>query len=163
MLASLALAVTAVQAAAPPVNTEFDFWVGKWSSEGRMRSAPGKDEWTVTKGTNIIKKQLKNQVIEENFSMTGFAGRSWTMYHAPSKTWRQTWVDDSGAYLTFTGGWNAETKQMILTQTFPQRGEQFSRMVFRDFTKTGFTWDWQLSTDNQKTWETQWLLTYKRK
>ncbi len=138
-------------------NTEntFDFWVGKWDAS-----------WNDSlKGTNIIKKTLKDKVVEENFSYNdkSFIGRSWSMFDANTKTWKQTWVDDAGAYLLFSGG--QEGKDVILSMTEPrvQKGKTvYMRMIFFNIEKDSFDWDWQSSEDKEK-WTSNWAIKYKRK
>ncbi len=141
-------------------DTQFDFWVGDWELTGKSRNSPGKDEFTETKAKNSINKILNGKVIQENFSMTGFNGKSWTAYNPTTKKWKQTWVDDSGAYLLFDGGMEAEGMTLHLTNGAP--GTKM-RMTFREVKKDSFKWLWQRSTDEGKTWETQWELNYRRK
>lgn len=155
MLVTLALAQTVM---AEPAH-QLDFWVGSWELTGRSRNAPGQDKWTETKAKNVIRKVHKGKVIEESFRMTGFAGQSWSVYNPNSKRWNQTWVDDSGGYITLSG--NYADGKMILTQTNTPPGTSM-RMVFSEIKKDSFRWDWQRSTDQGKTWETQWELQYKR-
>lgn len=157
MLLSICLAVAQAASTGP---TSLDFWIGDWEITGRSRNAPGKDEWTETKATNQIRKTLKGMVIEESFRMIGFSGKSSSVFFAPKKVWRQTWVDDTGAYLLFEGG--VEEGNMVLHMKNASPGTQM-RMTWRDVTKQSFTWHWQRSTDEGKTWETQWELNYKRK
>lgn len=159
--AFITLAMT--QSPTPPVNTEFDFWLGEWECVGKSRTKPGEDQWTETKTTNSIRRILKSQVIEENFSMPGFEGRSHTVYDARNKQWRQTWVDSSGAYLVFVGGKVADT--MVLNQVMGANAPAGlkMRMVFSKIAATSLQWDWQRSADDGKTWETQWNLAYRRK
>lgn len=153
----LALILINLSMALKSQNTEntFDFWVGKWDAY-----------WSDSlKGTNIIKKTLKDKVVEENFSFNDktFIGRSWSVFDANTKTWKQTWVDDAGAYLVLTGG--QEGKDVILTMTEPriQKGKTvYMRMIFYNIEKDNFDWDWQSSEDKEK-WTSVWAIKYKRK
>lgn len=140
-------------------ESAFDFWVGEWILTGKSRNAPGKEEYTDTKATNSIKKVLNGKVVEENFSMSGFKGRSWTTYNPRTKKWNQTWVDDTGSYLLFEGA--TDQDGMTLNQTNCPPGIKM-RMTFRDIKKDSIKWLWQRSSDDGKTWETQWELNYKR-
>lgn len=83
-----------------PCNTpearQFDFWIGEWNltwgDEG--------------KGTNIITSTLGGCVILENFDGTPsitLKGMSVSTFNARSGKWEQTWVDNQGGYLDFTG------------------------------------------------------------
>ncbi|MBX3118656.1 MAG: hypothetical protein KF784_06295 [Fimbriimonadaceae bacterium] len=159
--ALIAFSSIAVGQTAAAVPNDMDFWVGNWECTGKSRTAPGKDEWTDTKSTNVIKKTLGGKVIEENFSMQGFNGRSWSVWSAQKKKWSQTWVDDSGGYLLFEGGKVGDT--VVLQQTNVIRAGVSMRMVFSEIKKESFTWSWQMSKDEGKSWEDQWVLKYKRR
>lgn len=137
-----------------------DFWVGEWSCKGKSRNAPGKDEWTATTAKNSIKREFKGRVIQENFSMAGFEGKSWTVWNPNRKIFQQTWVDDSGSYIALEGGLDGD--KVVLNQLLGPMAPFKMRMVFQNFTSNGFQWLWQRSTDEGKTWETQWELNYKK-
>lgn len=149
------------QTIAPPAEASaMDFWVGKWTATGRSRSAPEKDEWSETKATNEITKRLDQKVIHEQFKMDEFVGESWSVYNPRKKIWQQTWVDNSGAYLTFEGGMQGD--KLVLNQiNIPPTAGFKMRMEFSNISKDSFDWNWQRSKDGE-TWETQWELHYKR-
>lgn len=138
-----------------PEASRFDFWLGQWELT-----------WADSgHGTNHITKSLGNCVIQEQFrdlSPNGFAGMSVSVYDPQARLWRQTWVDNSGGYMVFTGGW--ENDRMTLSRTITKRDgtEVMQRMVFHDITEISFTWDWQASTDKGATWEMKWQILYKR-
>ena len=67
--------------------------------------------------SNSIKHALDGCVIEENFvggPETPLQGRSFSMFDAPSGKWKQTWVDNQGAYLDFVGEF--KDGQMVLAR-----------------------------------------------
>lgn len=137
--------------------TTFDFWVGSWDAY-----------WNDSlKGTNTITKAMNNKVVEENFVQNdkGYFGKSWSVFDSAAGVWRQTWVDDTGAYLSFTGG--KEGDKVILSKTDSRKGkngkEVFMRMVFSNIKQQSFDWDWQSSEDSKNTWKTMWAIRYKRK
>jgi len=142
-----------------PEFSQFDFWVGNWHAS-RIDS-----EGKVQKGTNIITKELGGCVIEENFA-TGdntFIGRSLSMYNSVKKIWQQTWVDNAGSYLDFTGGLDGD--RMILWRNAVTKSgkEILQRMVFYDITSESFTWNWESSSDKGVTWNLLWQISYKKK
>lgn len=142
-----------------PAERQFDFWIGEWECSGRMNQGAGK--WQETRGRNTIRKILKDKIVEENFEMPGFTGRSVSAYNATQKKWFQTWVDDGGAYIALTGGMRG--KEMILsTAPVPQKPNAFSRMVFSQITEEGFRWRWEGTKDGGKSWTLQWELNYRR-
>ncbi len=132
----------------------FDFWVGNWNAY-----------WNDSlKGTNTITKTLKDKVVEENFKINdkSFFGRSWTVYDSTNKIWQQTWVDDAGAYLVFTGGREGDKVILKMAPKKDNTGKiKISRMVFFNIKPDSFDWDWQSSYD-QKFWTSNWLIHYKR-
>lgn len=140
---------------AAPEASQFDFWLGQWDLT-----------WADSgQGTNHITKPLGNCVIQEQFrdlAPNGFAGMSVSVYDPQAKLWRQTWVDNSGGYMVFTGGWAND--RMTLSRTITKRDgtEVIQRMVFHDIAADSFVWDWQASTDNGATWEMKWQIFYKR-
>ncbi|MCE9557424.1 MAG: DUF1579 family protein [Armatimonadetes bacterium] len=162
MVASLGAIIVFANAFGQEPAKALDFWVGEWKLEGRSRVAPGKDEWTPTKATNTIKKTLSGKVIEENFATDGYNGRSWSMFDPKTKSWNQSYVDDSGAYLLFKGGPQGDTFVFEQTNIPADKPKLKMRMVFLDIKPDSFKWHWMSSKDKGKTWENQWELNYTR-
>lgn len=126
--------------------SDLDFWLGSWTCT---------DPADGSVGTNTVTRVLGDRVVEESFAMTDAAGttlngRSWTVLD-PTRGWCQTWVDDQGSYLDFTGG---PTEEGLVLARPGQR------MVFRDVTAQGFTWDWE--KDAGDGWQLVWRLVYAR-
>jgi hypothetical protein len=130
-----------------PGVDELDFWIGEWTctdaSDGSI-------------GTNSISRVLSEKVVEERFHIVDAAGqelngRSWSV-HDPQRGWLQTWVDDQGTYLDFTGAATAEGF------VFARDGQ---RMVFREVARDSFTWDWERRTNAG--WQLIWRLEYERR
>ncbi len=83
-----------------PESKQLDFWVGDWElayvDEGKTKAS-----------RNRITRTLDGCAILEEFNGapgTKLLGRSYSAYDRLTKQWKQTWVDNSGAYLDFTGG-----------------------------------------------------------
>lgn len=147
----------------PPCSQEeakqFDFWIGTWDLE--WTDAQGK----IQKGTNTINKILNGCVIEENFNGGGspaYLGKSHSMFDTQSGKWKQTWVDNGGAYLDFTGEMN--DGKMILQREFISKGGKkiMQRMTFYNIQKDSLEWVWEGSQDEGKSWKINWKLNYKR-
>ncbi|MEJ2194539.1 MAG: hypothetical protein P8X73_06715 [Ignavibacteriaceae bacterium] len=103
-------------------------------------------------------------MIEENFNGNpgvDFKGKSFSVYNNTQKIWQQTWVDDQGSYMVFTGG--MEDDQMILSRKITRnKKELIQRMVFYNISKDEFDWNWESSKDDSKTWQLNWKLHYTR-
>lgn len=142
-----------------PEADGLDFWVGTWDLRWTAASGEGA-------GTNVITRDLGGCVIHERFQdiNTGFAGESVSVY-TPSG-WRQTWVDNSGGYLLFTGDTHDDgtVSEMRMAPFENASGEmQTNRMMWEDVTDDSLTWRWQASTDDGATWSDTWVIYYTRR
>lgn len=139
-----------------------NFWVGEWQLN--WIDANGK----AATGENSITKLWDGKVIQENFKgltgqNAGYEGKSWSVYDAKTKKWKQTWVDSQGGYLDLVGGVEGENRYFE-RQTINRNGKTVTmRMTFHDITPNRFVWDWASSTDDKKTWQPIWQITYTRK
>lgn len=165
LLFLLLLPLTAsAQPDAPPCQApeaaQLDFWLGAWDLTWTDDDGEGR-------GTNTLTKTLDGCVVHERFESTdGFRGESVSVYDARRGAWRQTWVDNRGGYLLFTGGPDADGRMDLRTAPFtnPQTGEeQVNRMIWTDVSDDALTWRWQASTDGGATWEDHWTIRYTRR
>lgn len=159
---TLSIAVTHAQVTEEPCSapeaSQFDFWVGKWQLDWKD------PDGTIKNGTNAVNKILGSCVIEENFTSgdSTFFGKSVSVYNPAKKLWQQTWVDNSGAYLDFTGGMEGD-KMILKRKAVTKKGtEVLQRMVFYGISNSEFYWDWEYSSDEGKTWSLVWKIHYTR-
>ena len=143
-----------------PESRQFDFWLGKWEVEW-------KDKEGITRtGSNNVIALFDSCVIEENFNGqpgTELVGKSFSVYDKKEKKWKQTWVDNSGAYLDFTGNYN-DGKMILSRRTIDNTGSAlYQRMIYYNISGNSFDWNWEISHDNGKNWELRWKLHYVRK
>jgi hypothetical protein len=144
-----------------PRQQQFSFWVGEWEA-----SWPGQNGTAAGHGTNSIRRILDNCVVEENFSggdSMPLRGVSVSLFDTRSGKWKQTWVDNQGGYLDFTGEFR--DGQMILARraTRPDGSAILQRMVYKNITSEEFDWSWESSTDEGKTWKVAWPIHYRRR
>jgi len=138
-------------------KNDFDFWLGDWKVEWTDQTGQAQS------GTNSIQKILNGKVIEENFSAGSFTGKSVTLFDSTNNIWKQTWVDNNGGYMTFTGGMEKD-KMLLYWNTIDKNGKPVKfRMIFSDIQKDNIKWDWEKSTDDGISWTLAWQLNYKRK
>jgi len=131
---------------------QFNFWLGEWDCTWGENN----------KATNIVLHIMDGKIIQENFSAPELKGMSVSVYDPERKLWCQTWVDNSGSYLDFTGGFN--NGKMILSRDAIVRGEACKqRMVWYNIEADQFDWNWERSDDGGNTWRVQWQIKYKRK
>ena len=134
--------------------SQFDFWLGDW------RVSWGEGE----KGTNRVQKILGDCVIQEEFDGrpgVELIGKSLSTYDVERGCWLQTWVDNSGGYLDFNGGWQGD--KMVLSRQVPgTEGDTRQRMVWFDIQPDSLTWNWERSEDGGQSWQILWQLKYQR-
>ena len=133
-------------------ENQFDFWLGEWSVIW------GEDG----KGTNHIERILDGKIIQENFIAPDLHGMSVSSYDPERGLWCQTWVDNNGTYLDFTGKF--EDNRMILSRDALVKGQACKqRMVWSDIQENRLEWNWERSDDNGKSWRVLWQIHYTRK
>ena len=140
-----------------PEYRQLDFWVGDWDAKW----APSEGDTGI--GSNHITRSYEGCVIEEHFDghpAQHLMGHSVSMYVAPTKMWRQTWVDNEGGYIDLSGGPQPNGDFVLTTPVRPNG--KISRMIFTDIKPDSFTWRWQSSADG-KAWADSWVIEYTRK
>jgi hypothetical protein len=165
LLASSTVLLSAVAAQSPPpspcaaTSTEFDFWIGDWTVRW---TGPDQRE---LEGRNRVRRALDGCAIMEEFDGapgSPLKGISVSVYDPKRKVWKQTWVDNQASYLDFEGGF-ADGRMVLARSSAEVNGKPVhQRMVFHGITRDAFTWDWQRSRDDGKSWETTWQLRYTR-
>ena len=139
---------------------EFDFWLGQWKAA--WPAGQGSPAGT---GTNHITSAFDGCVVQEQFNGAPgmpLRGGSYSVYVPQAKAWKQTWVDNQGGYLDFSGG--MESGSMILSRDglTPQGQQVKQRMVWKNITHDAFDWSWERSTDGGKSWTVVWPIHYTR-
>jgi hypothetical protein len=140
---------------AAPELRQFDFWVGEWDLT-----------WEGGSGTNRVHRVLDACAVEENFSGSDadgqLRGMSLSVYDTAQRQWRQTWVDNQGSYLDFTGG--LKDGRMVLGREAIADGKRFAqRMIFYNITPNALDWSWERSDDGGRSWRPLWKIHYARR
>lgn len=139
---------------------QFDFWLGNWKAIWTTNDGIKKT------GSNYVIELFDGCVIEENFDGepgNELKGKSFSVYEAREKLWKQTWVDNNGSYLDFSGGFQ-DGKMILSRNSKDKNGSPIKqRMVYYNITENDFDWKWEISGDIGKTWELKWKIHYTRK
>jgi len=138
-----------------PEARQFDFWIGEWDVTW------GEGE----RGTNRIESILNDRVILENFDgnpAMPFRGMSVSVYSPQRGCWQQTWVDDTGNYWAFSGGF-ADRRMTLATDDFVAGQPVKRRMVWYNIAPDSLDWNWERSDDGGATWKVLWALHYRRR
>ena len=167
LIAASVLALPAVAAAQtaptlPKANAcadaehgQFDFWVGRW-----VVNPTGKDK--------VVAESLIEKVygcgIRENWmpKVPNGDGGSLSIYVPKEKGWRQTWIDSSGAYVDFKGGWNGQA--MVLTGDWPgpDGKPNLVRMTYTRNPDGSVRQAGAASKDGGQSWTPSFDFTYRR-
>lgn len=137
--------------------SDFDFWIGEWD----LSWSDGSHE---VHGHNVISRVLNDRVILEEFDGRPGAdlrGMSVSTISPETGLWHQTWVDDNGGYLDFSGG--LRDGDMVLEREATRDGATFrQRMLWTEIGPDSIEWRWQRSPDVGAPWETVWAVSYRR-
>ncbi len=151
----------APDACSAPQIHQFDFWIGDW--DAAWTAEDGKP----ARGTNRVERILDGCVVAETFEAADgertFRGRSHSVWDPRAQLWRQTWVDNNGSYLDFTGGMSGERMILRRDATLADGSRAQQRMVFRAIERDRFDWDWEVSRDGGATWQLRWQIRYTRR
>ena len=146
---------------AAPEQKQLEFWVGEWDL-----TWPGQKQGETDHGTNTIRRVLETCVVQENFSGESamhLHGMSVSIFDTRAGKWKQTWVDNEGAYLDFVGEFKDGKMILARDAVRPDGTKAIQRMVFKNISRNEFDWSWESSIDGGKTWQVQWPIHYKRK
>jgi hypothetical protein len=137
-------------------SRQLDFWVGHWSVS--PKGAPNRKA-----ATSLIEKLYSGCAIRENWMpLHGGAGGSFSSYLPGKNAWQQLWVDSSGSWVNFTGGWDGHA--MVLEGVWPVPGhpQQKTRMSYRLLPDGSVEQSGVTSDDDGKNWQPGFDLIYTR-
>jgi hypothetical protein len=150
---ALAATPTLAQTAPPcqePERRQFDFWVGDWDVYDSASQ--------VMVARSTIEKLYGGCAVRENWKpLKGTGGGSLNAWRPDEKGWRQTWLDSSGAWAEFRGGW---TGTAIVIQG--DWGGTLTRMTYTPNPDGTVRQSGETSADKGATWKPTFDLTYRR-
>jgi hypothetical protein len=140
-----------------PEYRQLDFWVGDWDVTASGAVA----------GESHVERMLEGCVVYENWTgASGVTGKSFNIWDATTKEWRQTWVDSTGTLTEFHGSLvdgNMVYRAHGLTPGPDGKlAETHQRMTFFDQKGTVRQLG-ELSNDEGTTWRVSYDLLYTRK
>lgn len=138
---------------------QLDFWVGNWALEFDRPNGG-----VALASNRITRDEYGACVITEHFEQAdiGYVGTSVSIYDPQLRTWRQTWVDNSGGVFVLTGG-PVTGQDHVFEMRTVDRGSQgtIQRMIWQDVREDSLTWRWQSETPAGD-WVDTWVLRYRR-
>lgn len=149
-----------LQATAPPCaepeRSQLDFWVGQWDVY-----QTGSEQLVAH---SLIEKLYDGCAIRENWMpLKKAGGGSLSSYDPRARKWRQTWVDSSGATVTFDG--ELRDADMVLEGNWPDLlgpgKDALVRMTYARLPGGSVRQAGVQSTDGGKTWQPSFDFTYR--
>lgn len=150
----LAQSATPASPCQAPEYRQFDFWIGEWE----VYNPSG-----VKVGDSRIERIIGSCVLLENYSgRKGYEGKSFNVYDASAKQWKQFWVDNGGAVLEFSGTFRADTLEYRAT-TKESAGTKLHRLSFYPLAPDSVRQLWEQSTNGGANWGVAFDGRYVRK
>lgn len=165
---SIACLFTCIAAAAQnkpcsaPVYRQFDFWLGEWEAFGVNGKKAGDSKISIMLDSCIILEEWTSTSVTNGLR---YAGKSYNTYNAAKKSWQQYWVDNAAGVTEYFNGHYNDSK-MILETDNEKQGEtayKIQKMTFYNLAPDKVRQHGESSTDNGKTWKTDFDLEYRRK
>lgn len=158
----LSLAGWSQRACNDSVHRQFDFWIGQWEAFGPQGKKAGDSK---------VELILDSCIILENWSSTAtingkqYSGKSYNTWNAATGKWQQYWVDNMGGVTEYFNGHYEEKKMILQTANIPQADgkSKIMRMTFFDLDPDRVRQFGESSTDDGKTWKTDFDLEYRRR
>lgn len=155
-LSALLIVAALAQTPTPPVNHDFDFWVGDWEVTNQTNGKKA--------GENHIEPRHGGRVLVESYTTPGkYTGMSLNAYDGLAKRWHQCWMDNAGGVLDLYGGL-VDGKMVMTGETSQSNGaKQLERITWTPNADGSVRQHWEQSTDSGKAWITVFDGLYKRK
>ena len=150
-------------------RNDFDFLVGTWKVYHRMlkERLKGSTDWAEFEGDTVDRKilnglgNLDENIIHMN---TGpVHAITLRLFDPHSKEWSIHWsTDRTGALDIPMIGSFTDGQGKFYAQEICEGKHVYSRFIWSKITTNSCQWEQALSTDGGKTWETNWIMEFKR-
>jgi len=144
------------------VYRQFDFWIGEWEAYNLKGQKAGDSKIELILDSCII---LENWTSASVIKGLRYAGKSYNTYNAATKKWQQYWVDNMGGVTEYFNGHYENNKMILQTENVKQSDGSFKiqKMTFFRLSPDKVRQLGESTTDDGKTWKTDFDLEYRRK
>ena len=168
----MAVAVSAAEAPNAPARDgqhDFDFEFGTWHATVSRLTKPltGSTTWVTYEGPSVVHKVWDGRANLGEIDLSGHAGRirglSLRLYDPTSNQWRISWANAADGLIgtAMVGGFVNGRGEFYDQETYEGRAV-FVRFIFSDITATTFRLEQAFSADGGRTWEPNWVATFRR-
>ena len=150
-------------------RNDFDFLIGTWKVHHRSlkQRLKGSTEWLEFYGDTVCRKilnglgNLDENIIQRN---TGpVHAMTLRLFNPASREWSIYWSTDLTGTLDvpMVGGFKDGRGEFYSQEVFESQ-HIYSRFIWSKITVTSCQWEQAFSIDGGKTWETNWIMEFKR-
>ena len=151
---------------------DFDFLVGEWQTTQRKMVKPlsGSDEWETATGT-VVNYRMFDGIFyaalldELDLPVFGFKGISLRLLDPATQEWSIYWVNSRNGKLALppvVGRFDEHGVGEFFSDEEWEGRTIRVRYRWSDITETSAHWEQAFSTDEGKTWETNWQADFTR-
>ncbi len=141
---------------ARPEYRQFNFWIGNWNVTTPTGQHAGDSEIDLMNNGCTI--------IENWYGANGFEGKSFDYFDTTDNNWHQFWINQNAKKTTFEG--KLENGNMVFysyDHVKDKNNPFLRRLIFYNLGPDKVRQYSEKSTDNGKTWNVEYDLTYLRK
>ena len=148
----------------PPQAREFDFWLGEWDVNLRIRKDGEWPESTVMARTEIYSILDGKAVLElwDSKPIKGFSLRYFDTSRGKWLLWLNWPGENSSGSSGLSGSFRHGRGDFYSERPGQDGGTVISRYSFNDITPTSLRWDDAFSSDGGETWRHQWRMEFSR-
>ena len=150
-------------------RNDFDFLIGTWKVYHRLltQRLKGSTDWVEFEGNTVDRKILnglgnmdENTIHMKNGPVHAISLR---LFNPASKEWSIHWSTDRMGVLDIPmiGGFKDGLGEFYSQETHDGM-HVYSRFIWSNITGDSCQWEQALSEDGGKTWETNWIMEFKR-
>lgn len=158
-----------------PEHRQFDFWLGTWDVDQRIRAADG--SYKTFTGRDTVMRALDGCAVVERWHGTveffwddmtqpeRMAGLSVRAFDPDSGVWNIHWMDTRSPSFgePFTGRFKDGRGVFTLERTQADGTETISRITFDGIEEDSFDWELAISRDDGETWMVLWAAEFRRR
>ena len=146
---------------------DFDFEFGEWTVQHRTKRADG--TWLEFNGTSVTRPAMDGMAnVEENrFYRAGGVDRGLALrtYDAKADLWAIWWVDSRDPHAALdppVKGRFVDGVGTFYSDSIINGKNTRTRFIWSKITAQTARWEQALSTDSGATWETNWVMEFRR-
>ena len=148
---------------------DFDFFVGTWDVTNRRLGEhfAGSDDWDTFPATSVCRRVWDGRASFEEMTCPtkGFSGLTLRLHDPVRDEWSLYWANSRNGLLDnvpVVGRFAPDGVGTFYGDDLDDRRPVRVRFVWDEITATTARWTQAFSADDEKTWETNWIMEFTR-